>query len=287
MVTRLNEDIHVMEVLGNAKVTVKNGKVVDVSDPILTFCPLFAKHRGIKEINKESIQKNVEFRIESFGLFTKDRVVLDDSPFVGFGTSEIFMSALNKGFLDTVVVVSDCAGTVVTNNPKLVQGLCGRISGIIQTTPVQEVIEKIEEAKVTVLSKEDASINQINGVKLAIKLGYKKIGVSVSNLKDAFEIKKLEQDDIKIITFGVHTTGINLSDYNEYLQYIDIISACASKNLLKSKSLQIKAQAGSGVPIFALSNLGKELLFERLKEIDKPILITTNEPLPYFTQPPQ
>jgi len=276
-----------MEVLGNAKVTVKNGKVVDVSDPILSFCPLFAKHRGIKEINKESIQKNVEFRIESFGLFTKDRVVLDDSPFVGFGTSEIFMSALNKGFLDAVVVVSDCAGTVVTNNPKLVQGLCGRISGIVKTTPVKEVIEKIEKAKGIVLSKEDASIDQIKGVKLAIELGYKKIGVSVSNLKDAFEIKKLEKNDVKIITFGVHTTGIGLSDYDEYLQYIDLISACASKNLLKSKSLYIKAQAGSGVPIFALSNSGKELLFERLKEIDKPILITTNESLPYFTEPPQ
>jgi len=283
----LNEDIHIMEVLGNAKVTVKNGKVVDVSDPILSFCPLFAKHRGIKEINKESIQKNVEFRIESFGLFTKDRVVLDDSPFVGFGTSEIFMSALNKGFLDAVVVVSDCAGTVVTNNPKLVQGLCGRISGIVKTTPVKEVIEKIEKAKGIVLSKEDASIDQIKGVKLAIELGYKKIGVSVSNLKDAFEIKKLEKNDVKIITFGVHTTGIGLSDYDEYLQYIDLISACASKNLLKSKSLYIKAQAGSGVPIFALSNSGKELLFERLKEIDKPILITTNESLPYFTEPPQ
>ncbi|ABO36061.1 conserved hypothetical protein [Methanococcus maripaludis C5] len=283
----MNEDIHIMEVLGNAKVTVKNGKVVDVSDPILSFCPLFAKHRGIKEINKESIQKNVEFRIESFGLFTKDRVVLDDSPFVGFGTSEIFMSALNKGFLDAVVVVSDCAGTVVTNNPKLVQGLCGRISGIVKTTPVKEVIEKIEKAKGIVLSKEDASIDQIKGVKLAIELGYKKIGVSVSNLKDAFEIKKLEKNDVKIITFGVHTTGIGLSDYDEYLQYIDLISACASKNLLKSKSLYIKAQAGSGVPIFALSNSGKELLFERLKEIDKPILITTNESLPYFTEPPQ
>jgi len=283
----LTDDIHVMEVLGNAKVTVKNGKVVDVSDPIISFCPLFAKHRGINEINKESIQKNVEFRIESFGLFTKNRVVLDDSPFVGFGTSEIFMSALKKGFLDAVVVVSDCAGTVVTNNPKLVQGLCGRISGIIQTTPIKEVIEKIEKANGIVLSKDDASIDQINGVKLAIKLGYKKIGVSVSNLKDALEIKKLEKNDIKIITFGVHTTGIGLSDYDEYLQYIDLISACASKNLLKSKSFNIKAQAGSGVPIFALSNSGKELLFERLKEIDKPILITTNETLPYFTENPQ
>jgi len=197
------------------------------------------------------------------------------------------MSALKKGFLDAVVVVSDCAGTVVTNNPKLVQGLCGRISGIIQTTPIKEVIEKIEKANGIVLSKDDASIDQINGVKLAIKLGYKKIGVSVSNLKDALEIKKLEKNDIKIITFGVHTTGIGLSDYDEYLQYIDLISACASKNLLKSKSFNIKAQAGSGVPIFALSNSGKELLFERLKEIDKPILITTNETLPYFTENPQ
>ena len=276
-----------MEVLGNAKVTVKNGKVVDVSDPIISFCPLFAKHRRINEINKESIQKNVEFRIESFGLFTKNRVVLDDSPFVGFGTSEIFMSALKKGFLDAVVVVSDCAGTVITNNPKLVQGLCGRISGIIQTTPIKEVIEKIEEANGIVLSKDDALINQIKGVELAIKRGYKKIGVSVSNLKDALEIKKLEKNDVKIITFGVHTTGIGLSDYDEYLQYIDLISACASKNLLKSKSFNIKAQAGSGVPIFALSNSGKELLFERLKEIDKPILITTNEKLPYFTENPQ
>ena len=100
-----NEDIHVMEALGNAIVTVKNGKIVDISDPEISYCPLFAKHRGITKLNKDTIFENINFRIDSFGLFTKNRVVLDNAHIVGFGTSEIFMTALKKGLLDTVVVV--------------------------------------------------------------------------------------------------------------------------------------------------------------------------------------
>jgi len=276
-----------MEALGNAIVTVKNGKIVDISDPEISYCPLFAKHRGITKLNKDTIFENINFRIDSFGLFTKNRVVLDNAHIVGFGTSEIFMTALKKGLLDSVVVVSDCAGTVITSTPELVQGLCGRISGIVKTTPIPEVIERIENAKGTVLSKSNAEINQFKGVKLAIEMGFKKIGVSISNLKDAYEIKQLESEDVKIITFGVHTTKNSLFEYDEYLKYIDLISACASKNLLKSKEFKIKAQAGSGVPIFALSDVGKDLLFERMKELEKPILITVNENLPYFTEKPE
>ncbi|ABR54852.1 conserved hypothetical protein [Methanococcus vannielii SB] len=281
------EDIHVMEALGNATVLVKNGKIIDISDPQISYCPLFAKLRGIEKLTKDSIFENIEFRIKSFGLFTKDRVVLDSTQLIGFGTSEIFMTALNKGFLDAVVIVSDCAGTVITNNPELVQGLCGRISGIIKTTPIPEVIKKIENAGGIVLSKEDAEINQIKGVKLAIKQGFKKIGVSVSNLNDAPKIKELETESINIITFGVHTTKNSVLEYDNYLKYIDLISACASKNLLKSKELKIKAQAGSSVPIFALSSIGKDLILEKMKEIEKSILITINEDLPYFTRKPE
>ncbi|WP_048059240.1 methanogenesis marker 8 protein [Methanococcus vannielii] len=276
-----------MEALGNATVLVKNGKIIDISDPQISYCPLFAKLRGIEKLTKDSIFENIEFRIKSFGLFTKDRVVLDSTQLIGFGTSEIFMTALNKGFLDAVVIVSDCAGTVITNNPELVQGLCGRISGIIKTTPIPEVIKKIENAGGIVLSKEDAEINQIKGVKLAIKQGFKKIGVSVSNLNDAPKIKELETESINIITFGVHTTKNSVLEYDNYLKYIDLISACASKNLLKSKELKIKAQAGSSVPIFALSSIGKDLILEKMKEIEKSILITINEDLPYFTRKPE
>ena len=42
------EDIHIMEALGRAKVVVKNGKVVEVGEPLIKYCPLFAKHRNIK-----------------------------------------------------------------------------------------------------------------------------------------------------------------------------------------------------------------------------------------------
>lgn len=64
-------DRHVMEALGKARVVVENGRVVEVTEPKIKYCPLFAKHRGIKEITKESIKENIEFRIKDFGLFTK------------------------------------------------------------------------------------------------------------------------------------------------------------------------------------------------------------------------
>ena len=111
------EDIHIMEALGRAKVVVKNGKVVEVGEPLIKYCPLFAKHRNIKELNKETIRKNIEFRIKDFGLFTENRIVETKEYIVGFGTSEIFMSALKNKILDAVVIVCDCAGTVITNNP--------------------------------------------------------------------------------------------------------------------------------------------------------------------------
>ena len=67
------DDIHIMEALGKSKIVVKNGKVVEVGEPLIKYCPLFAKHRGITELNKETIKRNIEFRIKEFGLFTINR----------------------------------------------------------------------------------------------------------------------------------------------------------------------------------------------------------------------
>ncbi|MBW9221343.1 DUF2099 family protein, partial [Methanothermococcus sp. SCGC AD-155-M21] len=98
-------DIHIMEALGKAKVVVKNGKVVEVGEPLIKYCPLFNKHRDIKELNKETIKKNIEFRIKDFGLFTENRIVESKECIVKFGTSEIFMTALDRGILEAVVIV--------------------------------------------------------------------------------------------------------------------------------------------------------------------------------------
>ncbi|WP_456472644.1 methanogenesis marker 8 protein [Methanocaldococcus sp.] len=257
---------HVMEALGKAKVVVEDGKVVYVGEPKIKYCPLFFKHRGIKEIDKEEIKKNIEFRIKDFGLFTKDRKVLEDKYIVPFGASEIIMSALKRKVVDVAVIVSDCAGTVITSNPYLVQGLCGRISGIVETSPIKEVIDKIEKAGGIVLDKE-AKINQVEGVKKAKSLGYKKIIVTVTNLEDAKKCKELGA-----ITFGVHTTGIEWDE--DINKYFDLITACASKCL--REKLKVKAQIGKTIPIFALSQIGKEILLERAKDLDN-ILITIED----------
>ncbi|WP_421077893.1 methanogenesis marker 8 protein [Methanothermococcus sp. Ax23] len=278
------EDIHIMEALGKSKVVVKNGKVVEVGEPLIRYCPLFAKHRGMDELNKETIKKNIEFRIKDFGLFTENRVVESRECIVGFGTSEIFMTALKNKLLDAVVIVSDCAGTVITNNPYLVQGLCGRISGIIKTTPIPKVIEKIENAGGVVLNKDNAEINQYKGVERALELGYKKIGVSIANLEDAKKIKELEktfaEKSVKIITFGVHTTGYNKPDVEKYLKYLDLTTCCASKGVLEAVKGHVKVQVGKSVPIFALTQYGKELILERMEELERPILITPHDELP-------
>ena len=44
---------HVMEALGMSRVVMEDGKVIEVSEPRVKYCPLFKKHRNIDELNKE------------------------------------------------------------------------------------------------------------------------------------------------------------------------------------------------------------------------------------------
>ena len=117
----MGKDRHVFETMGKTKVVVENGKVVEVGKPLLKYCPLWAKIRGIKELNEKAVKENVEFRIQDFGMCTVDREV-ELEVFVGFGASETFMTALHKGLLDATVTVCEGAGTTITSNPALVQG---------------------------------------------------------------------------------------------------------------------------------------------------------------------
>ena len=61
------KDRHVMEAMGKAYVVVEDGHVVEVGEPLIERCPIFAKARGIQEINQEVIKQNIEFRIRDFG----------------------------------------------------------------------------------------------------------------------------------------------------------------------------------------------------------------------------
>ena len=40
---------HVIEALGKTRVVIEDGKVAEVGEPEVDYCPLFAKHRGIQK----------------------------------------------------------------------------------------------------------------------------------------------------------------------------------------------------------------------------------------------
>ena len=107
---------HVMECLGMSRVTIQDGKVVEVTEPKVRYCPLFAKRRGMEELNRESIKENIEYRISSFGMCTEDRVTAMNN-FLNFGISETLCSALKNGKIDADSSPSVPAWTPPSRNP--------------------------------------------------------------------------------------------------------------------------------------------------------------------------
>lgn len=265
----MKRDRHVFETLGKAKVVVEDGKIVEVGTPLVTYCRLWEKIRGIKELNERIIRENVEFRIRDFGLCTGDRVVEMDA-FVGFGASETFMTALRRKLLDSTVTVCEGAGTVITANPALVQGIGARLSGVIETTPVEGIIRKIKDKGGIIL--DPPGIDQVAGLQKALELGYERVGVTVSAVEDAQRCRAISE---QAVIFGVHLTGISRQDAEKFCDLADLITACASSPIRALATEKAVLQAGTAIPIFALTHVGKELLLERAKEVDEGLLLNT------------
>lgn len=263
------KDRHVFETLGKARVVVENEQVVEVGKPLLKYCPLWDKMRGITELNEKVIKENIEFRIRDFGMCTADREVEMDT-FVGFGASETFMTALRRGLLDTTVTVCEGAGTVITSNPALVQGIGGRLSGVIETTPVEGIIKKIKDKGGKIL--DPPAIDQIAGLQMALRLGYERIGVTVPTVADAKRCRAISKH---AVIFGVHLTGIARKDAEEFCEFADLITGCASPHIRALAKERALLQAGTAIPIFALTSAGKELLLERAKEVEDTLLLNT------------
>lgn len=264
---------HIMELLGKTRVVVKDGKVIEVGEPEVKWCPLFAKIRGIQKITPDEVRKNMEFRISDFGMFTdKRRLELED--FVGFGASEVMMTGLSRGLLDTTVTACEGAGTVISNNPTLVQGMGGRMVGLVETEPIEGIINGITERGGIVLDPSTAKMDPAAGVKKAAELGYKKIAVTVAFAETAKEVRKLESElGLDLIVIGVHVTGLDREEAQALVENSDIVTSCASKSI--RDLVKPLAQVGTAVPLFALTQKGKELVIERAKDIKSPILINT------------
>ncbi|MDP2845185.1 MAG: DUF2099 family protein [Candidatus Methanoperedens sp.] len=276
---------HVMELFGKTRIVVKDGKVVEVGEPIADWCPVFSKVAGVSRLTAEEAKKNMEYRIRELGMFTPKRR-FDYGVFVNFGASEIMMTALRRGIIDCTVTVCDGAGTVITHNLALVQGMGALMSGLIETEPIPEIIAGIEARGGVVLDKETASIDQVEGLRKACLLGFKNIAVSVVGHSDARELHMMEKEyDLNLILIGAHLTGIKEKEAGKLIKEMDIITGCASK--VVRRMVKPILQAGTSVPMFALTQKGKELILERAKEVDSPLLVNTSKlpVLPEHKQP--
>ncbi|NLL94233.1 MAG: DUF2099 family protein [Thermoplasmatales archaeon] len=268
---------HVMEALGMSRVVIEDGKVVEISEPIVKYCPLFHKHRGIEELNEESIRKNMQFRVDDFGMCTDSREIRLGY-FLNFGISEIMSLAVSRGLLDAVVIAADGCGTAVLRDPEIIQGMGGRISGIVETCPEPSVIEGIGPENV--LSPETAEINQFGGVHKAFAMGNKRVGVTVASAGDARAIRDCFGDNVVI--FAVHTTGVTEEEAGVLYDVCDVITSCASKPIRELAKERAVLQAGTKVPVYAASQRGAELMKAKLDELGREpdtVLESSPEPL--------
>lgn len=264
-------DDHIIEAIGKCRIVVQNGKVVSVGDPIIADCPLAKRFAfPVPKILKDSVRENIEHRIKSFGMCTPAREVLDTRPFVGFGASELLSFGIHAGLIDAVVLACDGAGTVIASNPALVQGIGGRMSGIVRTIPYQEVISRIEQNGGYVLDHINGRIDQMAGVVSATERGFARIAATVADPGTAEAIRKIHPGTFIV---AVHVSGLTYDEARRLVAASDMVTACASKPIREIAGAKALVQAGISIPVFAMTQRAKDLIIEKIRQGNEPVLI--------------
>jgi putative methanogenesis marker protein 8 len=266
-----SSDEHIIEAIGRSRIVIRDGRVVEVGEPRIKDCPLARRFAyPIPAITKDGIRENIEHRIHAFGMCTPEREVLDTREFVGFGASELVSFGLQTGLLDAAVLACDGAGTVIVTKPAMAQGIGGRMSGLVKTSPHVSVMDRIEQGGGIVLDREHATIDQTAGVALAYAEGYRTIAVTVATPETAGIIRRIHPDTL---IFAVHVTGLTTDEAESLVSVSDLVTSCASKTIRDIAGAGALLQAGISVPIFAMTQKGKLLVLEKIRQSDEPVLV--------------
>lgn len=268
-----------------ARVRISERGTEVLSEPIVEHCPLHEALYGTKQIDTEAVRKTVETKIAGFGFCCGNRV-FDAEPIVAYGASEMMCVWLEKKLVDCGVVVCEGAGTVIATNGRLVQGIGARLTGIIKTSPIREVIERIEVGGGVVLDKASARIDQLEGVRRALDLGFKRVAVSVAGFqaKAISEIRDFEAAaGLDVLIFSVCNTRVGRTDV-EHIAKADVVCAGASKLLRREIGSKALLQLGVTIPVYALTDKGKRLVLAYLTEFSDRLVIFRTSKLPYVAK---
>ena len=258
-------DRHVIEALGKAEVVIENGKITYIGEPVVDYCSIFdnGQHKG--DLTKEFIKSNIEKRMDEFGMCTPQRSI-DVEDTMSFGTSETLKTNMIKGNIDCVVGACEGVGTLLINDAEIVQGVGGRVSALISTTPIKEVMEKV--GRENVLNPETAELNPLKGLEMAIERGYKNIAITIIPTEMVKDLRQYPKpDDVNIYIFVAHTTNVSKKEAEMLFDYADVISGCSSINMRQTAEERKPYYSGKKVPLYAVSENGKKLLNERLEYI--------------------
>ncbi len=273
-----HSDEHIIEAIGKTRVVIRNGRVISVGDPLIRECPLARRFaRPVHTISPDEVAENIRFRISSFGMCTADREVTMESEFVGFGASELVSFGISHGMLDAAVIVCDGAGTVIADSPALVQGIGGRMSGLVKTTPLPEVISAIRLAGGIVVNPSDAGLTQFKGVSVAASNGFSKVAVTVTSPDES---EKIREQYPEAFIIAVHTSGISDECAERLGRSSDILTACASRAVREYAGKHALLQAGAAIPVFAMTRAAKDLILTKIAATPSQVVVLTT-PLPY------
>ena len=258
-------DKHVIEALGKAEVVIENGKITYIGEPVVDYCSIFDNGQHNGDLTKEFIKSNNNKRIEEFGMCTPQRS-FDVEDTMSFGTSETLKTNMIKGNVDCVVGACEGVGTLLIDDADLVQGVGGRVSALISTTPIDEVIDNV--GRDNVLNPETAELNPLKGLEMAIERGYKNIAITIIPTEMVRDLRQYPKpENVNIFIFVAHTTNVSQKEAEMLFDYADVISGCSSINIRETAEERKPYYAGKKVPLYAVTENGRKLLNERLEYI--------------------
>jgi hypothetical protein len=140
-------------------------------------------------------------------------------------------TAFRSGLIDAAVIVSNNTGHDYYDNESNTQGAVQRMTGLFMTSPSKEIVQTAREAKIIPVFPHTAVIDQLEGVRQAIALGYKKIAVSVAWRDNILlnEINGLEQDGVVLYKLGLCSTGIDHETATAMKNHADVVGHAHQK----------------------------------------------------------
>lgn len=269
-----------------ARVLLRRGKIRILSEPRVVYCPLLESLYGIREVDFEAVKRVVEMKIKNLG-FCCERRIFDPSMVVPYGSSEIISTCMEDSLIECGITVCEGAGTVITANPKLVQEIGARLTGVVRTSPVRGIIEYIKSRGGIILDEGSARISQEEGVFRAAEMGYRRIAVTVAGF-NAFSMRRIRQIEkeggLEVAIFSVCNTCASEEDARIIVSEADVVCASASKIIREAVGSRALMQLGTAIPVFALTKLGKKLLLSYLNRFEDKIVVFRTANLPYIVE---